>query len=118
MNWNKDMAFKVILTDDAREQLQNILDYLFFELNNVQAAYNVEQDMKQTTRMLSHIAASLKLCDTPRLRDLGYRTIHLKRHNYFMLYRIQGDIVYVDAIYHDLQDYENISHKEILDMRK
>lgn len=48
MNWNKDTDFEVIFTDDAREQLQNILDYLFFGLNNEQAAYNVEQNIKQS----------------------------------------------------------------------
>ena len=109
MSWNNDTDFEVIFTDDAKAQLQNILDHLFFKLNNAQAAYNVEQDMKQTTQMLSHIAGSLKLCENPRLRVLGYRTIHFKRHNYFMLYRIQDNTVYVDAVYHDLQDYENLS---------
>lgn len=107
MNWNEDTDFEVIFTDDAKEQLQNILDYLFFELNNAQAAYNVEQDMKQTARLLSHMAGSLKICENPRLRDLGYRIIHLKHHNYFLLYRIQDDTVTVDAIYHDLQNYES-----------
>ena len=64
--------------------------------------------MENTIERLSYMASGLKLCD-PRLRDLGYRTIHFKRHNYFMLYRIQDDMVYVDAIYHNLQNYENIS---------
>lgn len=50
---------------------------------------------------------SLKLCENTLLRDCGYRTIHLKRHNYFMIYRIIDNIVRVDGIYHDLQDYEN-----------
>ena len=109
MNWNKDTDFEIIFTDDAKEQLQDILDYIFFKLNNAQAAYNVEQDIKETTIMLSHIAGSLKLCENPPLNKLGYHTIHCKRHNYFMLYRIQESIVYVDAIYHDLQDYENFS---------
>nr|DAN54601.1 MAG TPA: PaaA2 [Caudoviricetes sp.] len=27
-------------------------------------------------------------------------------HRYFMLYRIENDIVYVDNIFHQLQDYE------------
>ena len=27
--------------------------------------------------------------------------------NYFMLYRMQDDMVYVDAIYHNLQDYDS-----------
>ena len=43
-------------------------------------------------------AANYILCD-----------IHFKRHKYFMLYRIEGDKVYVDGIYHDSQDYENIA---------
>lgn len=54
MGWNKDTDFKVIFTDDAKEQMQNILDYLFFELNNTQAAYSVEQDMKETTKTFSY----------------------------------------------------------------
>lgn len=49
------------------------------------------------------------MCDNPKLRALGYHTIHLKRHKYFMLYKIIDDMVRVDGIYHDLQDYENIS---------
>ncbi len=53
------------------------------------------------------MAGSLKLCDDPKLRSLGYRAIHLKHHNYFMLYKIVGRRVFVTGVYHDLQDYEN-----------
>ena len=109
MSWNTDTDYEIILTDAAVIHSQKILDYIFFELRNAQAARSVEQDMKETTKRLSHVAGNLKLCDDPKLRDLGYRTIHLKRHKYFMLYKIVGMRVYVVGIYHDLQDYENIS---------
>ena len=33
--------------------------------------------MEETTARLSTVAGSLKLCDHPRLRALGYRTIQL-----------------------------------------
>ncbi len=108
MDWNTDTDYNVILTDTAKIQLQEILDYIFFELENAQAAYSVEQDMKETVRRLSHIAGSLKLCDDPDLRALEYRTVHLKWHKYFMLYKVVERRVYVVGIYHDLQDYENI----------
>lgn len=108
MDWNADTEYDVIFTDTAETQSQRILDYLFFELKNAQAAYSVEQDMKETVLRLSCVADSLKLCDDPKLRALEYRTIHLKRHRYFMLYKIEDDKVYVIGIYHDLQDYENI----------
>lgn len=66
------------------------------------------RDAEDAKLRLSHVAGSLKMCEDERLRALGYRTIHFKRHRYFMLYRIEGSVVYVDSIYHDLQDYENL----------
>ena len=108
MGWNKDTDFKVIFTDKAGKQAQQILDYLVYELENMQAALSVEQDMKDTAARLSYMAGSLKLCDDADLRALGYRTIHFRRHRYFMLYEVADDCAYVLGIYHDLQDYENI----------
>ncbi|HBI62907.1 MAG TPA: type II toxin-antitoxin system RelE/ParE family toxin [Lachnospiraceae bacterium] len=101
------MEFKVVLSRQAQIDFRNITHYLLYDLRNEQAAISVTNDMEHTIEQLSYMAGGLKLCDDPRLRDLGYRTIHFKRHNYFMLYRIQDDTVYVDAIYHDLQNYED-----------
>lgn len=95
------------LENTAEAQAQRILDYLYFDLENAQAAYRVEQDMKETAVRLSHAASSSKLCDDPELRSLGYRIIHLKRYKFFMLYKIVAKRVYVVGIYHDLQDCEN-----------
>lgn len=108
MGWNKDTDFKVIFTEKAETQAQQILDYLAYELENMQDALSVEQDMKDTAARLSYMAGSLKLCDDADLRGLGYRMIHFKRHRYFMLYKIADNYAYVIGIYHDLQDYENI----------
>ncbi|MCM1136226.1 MAG: type II toxin-antitoxin system RelE/ParE family toxin [Clostridium sp.] len=107
MDWNKDTVFEVVLTDKAEAEIQKILDYIFYELKNAQAAYSVEQDMRETISRLSYVAGSLKLCDDPDLRAQGYRVIHLKRHRYFMLYKILDTCAYVIGVYHDLQDYEN-----------
>lgn len=101
------MVFEVLLTPKAERQAQKILDYIFYELENVQAAYSVEQDMKATIKRLADVAGSLKLCDDPELRAKGYRTIHLEQHRYFMLYKITDKRANVIGIYHDLQDYEN-----------
>ncbi|MCM1122393.1 MAG: type II toxin-antitoxin system RelE/ParE family toxin [Eubacterium sp.] len=107
MDWSENTDFEVILTNKAEMQIQKILDYIFYELGNAQAAYSVEQDMKNTARKLFYIAGSLKLCDDPKLNALGYRTIHLEQHKYFLLYKIVDFRVYIIGIYHDLQDYEN-----------
>lgn len=106
------MDYKVIITDQAREQLEQIVYYILFELKSEQAADNVLEDADNTRLQLSRVAGSLKQCEDSRLSALGYRIIHFKRHKYFMLYRIDGDKVYVDGIYHDLQDYENFVLKK------
>lgn len=107
MSWSKDTDYEVVLTKKAELQAQKILDYIFYELENAQAAFSVEQDMKETVTRLSRVAGTLKYCDDLELRSLGYRTIHFKRHKYFLLYKIIDDRVYVIGIYHDLQDYKN-----------
>ena len=30
------------------------------------------------------------------------------KHDYFMVYRVEGKKVIVDAMYHELQDYESV----------
>lgn len=103
------MGYKVVLTDPARKQFEQIIYYILYQLGNEQAADNVIRDADGTKLRLSHVAGNLKLCEDTKLRALGYRTIHFKQHKYFMLYRIDGNTVYVDGIYHDLQDYENLA---------
>ena len=70
-------------------------------------AKNVLDDFENTIKKLKYVASSLKVCDNPRLQSLGYRRINFQQHRYFMLYRIENDVVYVDDIFHELQDYEN-----------
>lgn len=101
------MVYKVVVTKDAEEDLDRIIKYLIIEKMNVQAAGNVLDDFDATIESLKHVAASLKLCDNPRLRRLGYRRINFLNHRYFIIYRVVGDTVFVDDIFHELQDYEN-----------
>ena len=101
------MVYKVVLTEDAAADLDEFISYLLLEKGSEQAASNVLEDFKATKDSLSRVAGSLKLCENPRLRKLGYRRINFLSHRYFMLYRLEGDIAIVDNIFHELQDYEN-----------
>ena len=101
------MDYNVVVTKDAREDLERFIQYLLVEKNSMQAAKNVLDDFDATIETLKHVAGSLKLCDNPRLRESEYRRINFLNHRYFMLYRIEENMVYVDNIFHELQDYEN-----------
>uniref|UniRef100_UPI0040563EB3 type II toxin-antitoxin system RelE/ParE family toxin n=1 Tax=Acetatifactor sp. TaxID=1872090 RepID=UPI0040563EB3 len=101
------MDYKVVVTRDAEEDLERFIRYLIVEKENMQAAKNVLNDYDVTIESLKHVAGSLKMCDNPRLRRLEYRRINFLNHRYFMLYRIEDNVVFVDNIFYELQDYEN-----------
>lgn len=74
------MDYKVAVTADAEEDLDQYIRYLLLVKKSEQAAKNVLDDFEATIQSLN---------------------------NYFMMYRIVEDIVFVDNIFHELQDYEN-----------
>ena len=79
------MDYKVVVTSDAEEDLDRFLQYLPFEKKNEQAAGNILDDFGDTLNCLKNVL----------------------RHRYFMLYRIEENTVFIDDIFHELQDYEN-----------
>lgn len=101
------MDYNVVVTRDAEEDLERFIKYLIIEKKSMQAADNLLTDYDATIESLKHVAGSLKLCDNPRLRQLEYRRINFLNHRYFMLYRIVDNKVFVDNVFHELQDYEN-----------
>ena len=101
------MDYKVLLSIDAKEELEEIVRYLLFEKRNEQAAKNVLNDFEETKDRLAKTAGSLKFCNNPRLKELGYKRINFVSHRYFMIFHIEDDIAYVDNIFHELQDYES-----------
>lgn len=101
------MDYKVVVTRDAEEALECFVKYLIFEKKSLQTAENVLNDYDATIESLRHVAKSLKLCDNPRLYQLKYCRINFLNHRYFMLYRMEDDVVVIDNIFHGLQDYEN-----------
>lgn len=101
------MDYKVVITRDAEEDLERFIKYLITEKESIQAVENVLNDYDATIESLKHVAGSLKPCDNPRLHQLEYRRINFLSHRYFMLYRIVDDVVFVDNVFYELQDYEN-----------
>ena len=101
------MDYKVVVTIDAEKDLDGFLLYLLQKKHSKQAAKSVLDDFEETKKNMSQVAGSLKLCENPRLKKLGYRRINFLSHRYFMLYRLVGNTVIIDNIFHELQDYEN-----------
>ncbi len=99
--------FDVIFSPKARRQLDDYIGYIQYVLLNEEAAKSVYNDAMETLDKLSKVAASLQYCKNSELREYKYRTILFRRHQYVMLYRVEGKTAYVDAVYHQKQNYEN-----------
>ena len=101
------MDYSIVMTSDAEDDFDGFVQYLLFVKKSEQAAINLINDLEETKESLINVAESLKLCENPQLAAQGYRRINFLSHDYFMLYRVEGNNVVIDNIFHFLQDYEN-----------
>ncbi len=92
----------------AKRRLDMFVYYTLEILKNRQAAKSILADAKETRKRLSVIADSLKICADPILAKYEYRKIRFEKHKFVMIYRIEGNKVIVDGMFHELQDYEGI----------
>lgn len=102
------MVYNVILTDFAENQLDNIVRYVAVDLCNDSAADAILLDVEEAISQLSFSADIYAPCTEPELKAHKYIRFHLRRHRYIMLYRIEGKDVFIDRIYHELQDYRHL----------
>lgn len=108
------MVSKVIISNLAQQQLDSYVLYILLEKNNPQAAKRVTEDALNTRDRLLDTADSLRFLDDEELAALGYRKILFKSHDYLFIYRVVDNTAYVEAAYHQLQDYESLFKTEIL----
>lgn len=98
----------VNVSDQASEQLERIIDYIQITLHNPQAAGSLRYDFYLTANSLVRLPNAGRLCRHPVLNHLEHRIISLRRHQYNLIYHTEDTTVFIDAVYHQLQDYENI----------
>ena len=85
-------SYEVIISPKAYEQLEDYVGYIQYTLLNNVAAEKVWQDAVDTADKLESVAGSLAPCKHPKLRKLGYHPMFFLRHDYVMLYRIEGHV--------------------------
>lgn len=107
------VSYNVIISPKALSQLEEYIDYIQYTLFNNQGARAVWEDALETANRLESVAGSLEPCSHPKLKEYGYYPILFSRHRYVMLYRIDGSTAYVDAVYHELQDYQDTFAKDL-----
>lgn len=72
-----------IIDYESDVKWENHLKYLIY-IVRILERYK-KDDFETTVRSLRSVAGSLKLCDNPRLKELGYRRMDFFSHRYFMM---------------------------------
>lgn len=99
------MPYKVSFSDSAFEDYISCVEYLLHDLESPQAANSLIKDVDNAIERLSKYAGYYDLCDNPNLAMRGIRRIRLK-HRYKLFFHIDNDEVIIDAMLHNLQDFE------------
>ena len=98
--------YKVQITPEAKKDLKRYRDYLIVVKKNQQAAKNVVLDFHETAKQLRSSAGSLKEPESEKLKMRRLQRINFQKHDYFLLYRVDEDVVSVTNMFHSREDYE------------
>ena len=93
-------SYVVVAVPKVRRKLKKYLSYLSEQKRNPQAVNNVLDDYEDTVRELSKVAGSLVEPQNKKLKERKLKRINFQRHNYFLLYRIDGDKAIITDIFH------------------
>ena len=82
------MAYKIIKTELAEQDLDSILGYMVHSLANPSAAASFADAVEACYSDLEKMPLMYELCRDPRLRALEYHKTVIK--NYTMVYKVNG----------------------------
>ena len=97
-------TYKVHVSEDAEYDFEKAVEYLVLEKRNVQAALAIADDYDETLDSLGSVAGSLKLINEEPFHSEEYRIIRFRRHRYYFVYKVEGNVAIVDRMLHELQD--------------
>lgn len=97
------MAYKILITEKAEQDLDGIIQYLVGKLCNPDAAIHLLDAVEQLYGRLSETPFMYALCSHSLLSDREYRKAVLG--GYLMLYRVEENTVFVERYFSDLEDY-------------
>ncbi len=100
------MDYEVIITKRAEESLNAIIDYFSITIMNAFARKKFYKDFISTLDFLKDSPRVMQLSKNPKLNKMGYRMIKLSKYKYLVLYTIDENIVYIQDIIHQSQNYE------------
>ena len=99
------MAYKVVATELAVQDLNGILEYIAVSLSNPTAAAAFADEVEKCYAGLEHMPLMYEQCQDVQLRALGYRKALIK--NYLLIYKVDEaeKTVYILRFFYSRQNY-------------
>ena len=105
IDWRKNIQmqqYKIKITDLAEQDLENLGDYIAYQLKNPSAAVNTVKGIRKQINSLRTFPERTELDDDPMLASIGVRMDYYK--NYKIYYIVESDVIYIVRIFHMLVD--------------
>ncbi|MBQ7760157.1 MAG: type II toxin-antitoxin system RelE/ParE family toxin [Acidaminococcaceae bacterium] len=99
------MAYKLVVTENAAQQVESIVDYIMYRLHNKQAAIDVINDVEKAYSKLRVMPTAYAYCFDRYLLAKKYRNLTLEKHQYVILFQVKDNTVYVNGVFHMLENY-------------
>jgi plasmid stabilization system protein ParE len=102
------MAYKLVVSKEAHDDIDDIITYITHVLKNQQAAKGFLDDVERHYRSVIDNMCMYSLCSNVRLQRHGYRKIPIK--NYLIIYRVaetEENILVVRVVY-GARDYAKL----------
>ena len=99
--------FALEITESAESDLDQITDYLSFELCNPPAAAAFLDGVERVSDVLADTPELFPLCSDSKLAELGYRKAIVRA--YILVYEIDADaeVVRILRFFHESENYAN-----------
>ncbi|CUP33930.1 Plasmid stabilisation system protein [[Eubacterium] contortum] len=101
------MAYKLKISEEARLQLKEIIEYMTLKLRNSKAATDFLNTLEKKYDQLCLNPEMYEYTNDMRLRSLGYRRMPVD--NYIVLYLVDKDKteIQIDGIFYSKYNYRN-----------
>ncbi len=99
------MGYKLIVSAEANNQLDNIIFYIVNKLKNSKAASEILDEIFDLYETIEKFPESFPMCDDPYLAKKEYRKCILAHYDYVILYLICDDCIKISGIFHARENY-------------
>lgn len=102
------MAYRLLVSEDAHADIDEIVRYIAHEIKNVQAATGFLDDIERSYRSVVENPMMYGLCNNKRLQVEGYRKIVI--NHYLVIYRVDEaqKTVFIVRIVYGARNYAKL----------